>query len=97
MQDIKAIRLRIVAIGLLAGFGVAFLVSSFAIAAGPPTLYWDLMLRLVPFIVLGIIVFLLWIRKPLSASDALRFVIYLWVPFFLLYLATTFFYLLAWT
>lgn len=89
VQDIKTIRLPAAAVGLLAGFGVAYLANLFVdIAAAPPMFYWRLMIILLPFIVLGIVALILWIRKPLSASDAQKFVIYFWVPFVFLYWTT---------
>lgn len=58
----------------------------------PPYFYYDPMVILLPFIVLGMIVFLLWIRKPLSLSDARVFVLEFWFPFLALYVATTMLY-----
>jgi len=90
---IKAIRLPAAAIGLLAGFGTAYLACFFVErAAGPPLIYYGLMVILLPFIVIGVTTLLLWIRKPLPASDARMFVLYFWIPFFTLYVATTILY-----
>ena len=89
VQDINAIRHPAVAVGLLAGFGVAYLACYFA----DFTYIWDgLVFIFLPFIVLGIIVVLLWIRKPLSASDAWRFVVFFWIPFVSLFVVTSILY-----
>ena len=75
-SDTKAIRILAATTGILTGFGVAYLACFFAESAtGPPYFYYDPMVILLQFIVLGIIVFLLWIRKPLSLSDARVFVL----------------------
>lgn len=94
VQNIKGSRLPPTATGCLAGFGVGYLVAYFGdIAAKPPLFYWTLMTVLLPFIVLGIVALVLWIRKPLSTGDAPKFVIYFWVPFVFLYWTT---YILYW-
>ncbi len=96
VQDINAIRHPAVAVGLLAGFGVGYLMAYFTdIAASPPLFYWGLMIMFLPFIVLGIIILLLWTRKPLSLSDSRTFVLSFWGPFFSLYVATTILYWLV--
>ena len=88
-QNIKAIRLPAAAIGLLAGFSAAYLACFFADFT---YIYDGLIFIFLPFIVLGIIVFLLWIRKPLSASDAWRFVVFFWIPFVSLFVVTSILY-----
>ena len=93
VQDIKGIRSRAISVGILAGFGVAYLASFIVdIAANPPLFYWGLMIILLPFVVLGIVALILWTQTPLSARNAQKFVIYFWIPFFFLYGATYAFY-----
>ena len=92
-SDTKAIRLLAATTGSLTGFGVAYLACFFAESAtGPPYFYYDPMVILLPFIVLGMIVFILWIRKPRSLNDARVFVLEFWFPFLALYVATTMLY-----
>lgn len=93
VEDAKAIRLPAAAIGLLAGFGIAYLANFFVdIAASPPLFYWGLIILLLPFIALGMIVVFLWVQKPLSLNDAQVFVLYFFGPFFSLYVTTSILY-----
>ncbi len=86
-KDINAIRHPAVAVGLLAGFGVAYL-ACFLLEQFRPTFDVGLTIILLPFVVLGIVALSLWIWKPLSVRDALNFVVYLWFPFLSLYWVT---------
>jgi hypothetical protein len=89
VQNIKGIRLLAAAVGLLAGFGVGYLMAYFTdIAAIPPLFDWSVLPLLLPLIVLGVVILTLLARNPLSTSDTLKFVVYFWVPFFWLYIAT---------
>ncbi|UCE91301.1 MAG: hypothetical protein JSV90_07780 [Methanobacteriota archaeon] len=94
VQDAKSIRMPAVAIGLFAGFGVAYLASYIAdrihVPEGIPNLAFVLTVVLLPIIVLAAIAIILWIRDPSSENDALlrELVVYFWIPFFILYYVT---------
>lgn len=93
VRGIKTIRLTAAVVGLLAGFGVSYLANFFLDSAQNISGFYPvLIIYLPPVIVLGIIVSILWIRKPLSAPDAESFVIWCWIPFFLLYLVISWLY-----
>ena len=94
VHDIKGIRLIATAVGLLSGFGVAYLTSFFVETAHPepPIILYGLLLIVLPFVVLGAIILILWARKPLSLNDSRAFVLSFWGPFFSLYVVTTILY-----
>jgi len=97
VQDIKGIRLPAAATGLLAGFGVAYLTSYFVDTAHPepPVILYGLLFVVLPFVVLGMLLLPLWIRKPLSPRDSRTFVLSFWGSFFSLYVVTTILYWLV--
>ena len=96
-QAIRGLRLLAIVVGLLAGFGVAFLVNTFVdvlsdfvrIPEDIPGIYLAVLIFVAPAVVLGIVVLVLRVRKPLSISDSRTFVLSFWGPFFSLYVVTT--------
>jgi len=79
------------ATGIVTGSGVAYLVNFFLDSIQPrglvvPILYSS------PVVALVVVALILWLRKPLSASDARAFVFYFWGSFFSFYVATTILY-----
>lgn len=90
----ESIRMPAVAIGLLAGFGVAYLACYIAdrvrIPEGIPNLAFVLTIVLLPIIILAVIAIISWIQNPSSENDARlqELVVYFWLPFFILYYVT---------
>ena len=100
VQDIKGIRLLAAAVGIVAGFGVAYLAcylfDHIPIPEGIPSLASMLILVLFPVILIGIIALISWVRKPLSGNDLLlqEFIVYFELSFFILYYVTYTLYML---
>lgn len=100
VQDIKGIRLPAAAVGVVAGFGVAYLacyiLDKIRIPEGIPGPVLVLTVILFPVVLIGIITLILWIRKPLSGNDALlqEFIVYFELSFFILYYITYTLYML---
>ena len=100
VQDIKGIHLLAAAVGVVAGFGVAYLacylLDNIRTPEGIAGLALMLIIILFPVILIGIIALISWIRKPLSGDDALlqEFVVYFELSFFILYYITYTLYML---